>query len=34
MVMADASAQQLSQAGLVAAMGSTADSRNCSLKPN
>jgi len=34
MVMADGSAQQLSQEGLTKAMASTGDSRNCALKPN
>jgi len=34
MVMADGSAQQLSQVGLTKAMASTGDSRNCALKPN
>ena len=34
MVMADGSAQQLSQSGLVKAMASSGDTRNCGLKPN
>jgi prepilin-type processing-associated H-X9-DG protein len=34
MVMADGSAQQLTQLGLATAMASTGDTRNCALKPN
>ena len=33
MVMADGSAQQLSQSGLIQAMASSGDARNCGLKP-
>jgi prepilin-type N-terminal cleavage/methylation domain-containing protein/prepilin-type processing-associated H-X9-DG protein len=34
MVMADGSAHQFSQTGLIAAMAASGDSRNCALKPN
>jgi prepilin-type processing-associated H-X9-DG protein len=34
MVLADGSTQQLNQQGLVKAMNSSGDTRNCALKPN